>query len=264
MKLNNLDIGLVLSGGGHKGIAHAGALKFLEEQNIKPKIISGTSAGSIVGSLYAVGMSADKIHEFFKSVDFFKWNHFTFRKAGVLDSSSFRMYLEAVFKDLKIGDLDNKLYITGTDLERGKLKIFDANTKILDAVLASSAFPGVISPVLIDGKLYSDGGILNNFPVTTVQGRCDFIIGINLCPAIEADLTKLTTIKTVTLRAFEIMLARSSGTFRELCDWYMEPKKLADYSTFETKKIRMDEIFDIGYQEAKRTFEMLKKEKLNT
>lgn len=258
MKLNNLDIGLVLSGGGHKGLAHAGALKFLEEQNIKPKIIAGTSAGSIVASLYAVGLSANQIHSFFKSVDFFKWNHFTFRKAGMLDSSSFRYYLEAIFKDHKIGDLKTELYITGTDLERGKLKIFDRETKITDAVLASSAFPGIISPVLIDGKLYSDGGILNNFPVTTVQGRCDFIIGINLCPTIETDLSKLISIKSVTLRAFEIMLACSSGTFRELCDWYIEPKKLAEYSTFETKKARMDEIFEIGYQETKRTYEMIK------
>lgn len=120
MKLKNLEIGLVLSGGGHKGIAHAGALKFLEEQNIKPKIIAGTSAGSIVGSLYSVGMKPNDILTFFKSVDFFSWNHFTFRKAGVLDSSSFRSYLEAIFKDRKIGDLKTEIYITGTDLERGR------------------------------------------------------------------------------------------------------------------------------------------------
>ena len=258
MKLKNLEIGLVLSGGGHKGIAHAGALKFLEEQEIKPKIIAGTSAGSIVGSLYSVGMKPDAILTFFKSVDFFSWNHFTFRKAGVLDSSSFRTYLEAIFKERKIGDLKNELYITGTDLERGRLKIFDSQTRLLDAVLASSAFPGIISPVSVNGKLYSDGGILNNFPVTTVQGRCDFIIGINLCPVVEVETEKLTSIKSVTLRAYEIMLMQSSGAFRELCDWYMEPKKLADYSTFETKKPRMEEIYEIGYYEAKRTFESVR------
>lgn len=255
MKLKNLEIGLVLSGGGHKGIAHAGALKFFEEQNINPKIIAGTSAGSIVGSLYSVGMKSDAILTFFKSVDFFSWNHFTFRKAGVLDSSSFRTYLELIFKDRKIGDLKNELYITATDMERGKLKVFNSQTKILDAVLASSAFPGIISPVSIDGKLHSDGGILNNFPVNIIQGRCDFIIGINLCPSVEVNSNKLTSIKSVTLRAYEIMLMNSSGTFRDLCDWYLEPKKLSEYSTFETKKARMEEIFDIGYYEAKRTFE---------
>ncbi|WP_177763281.1 patatin-like phospholipase family protein [Flavobacterium sp. I3-2] len=258
MKLKNLDIGLVLSGGGHKGLAHAGALKFLEEQNIKPKIIAGTSAGSIVGSLYSCGVKPESILAFFKAVDFFSWNHFTFRKAGVLDSSSFRTYLEAIFKDKKIGDLPNELYITGTDMERGRLKIFDTQTRLLDAVLASSAFPGIISPVSVNGKLYSDGGILNNFPVTTVQGRCDFIIGINLCPVIEAQANQLTSIKSITLRAYDIMLMQSSGAYRELCDWYMEPKKLQEYSTFETKKTRMDEIFNIGYYEAKRTFENVK------
>ena len=87
--------------------------------------------------------------------------------------------MHIIFKNKKIGDLDKELYITATDIVRGKLKIFNSETKISDAVLASSAFPGIISPVSIDGKLYSDGGILNNFPVTTIQGRCDFIIGIN-------------------------------------------------------------------------------------
>jgi len=255
MKIDNLKIGLVLSGGGHKGVAHAGALKFLEEKKIKPKVIAGTSAGSIVGSLYAVGMNPDEILHFFKSVKFLSWNHLTFSKAGLLDSNSFRNYLEVILKDKKIGDLDNSLLITATDILKGKLKIFDSNTRLLDAVIASSAFPGIFSPVSVDGRLYSDGGILSNFPVTTIQGKCDYIIGINLCPIIEANEKQLSTIKSVTFRAYEIMLMHSSAASREYCDWYIEPKKLIEYNTFETKKTRMDEIFEIGYQEAKSSYE---------
>lgn len=258
MNIQNLEIGIALSGGGHKGLAHAGALKFLEEQNIKPTIIAGTSAGSIVGSLYANGMKPDDILTFFKSVNFFSWNHLTFTKAGFLDSNSFSTYLNSIFKNKKIGDLDKELYITATDIVRGKLKIFNSKTKISDAVLASSAFPGIISPVSIDGKLYSDGGILNNFPVTTIQGRCDFIIGINVCPMIETEESHLTSIKSVAIRAYEIMLMHNSNSYRELCDWYIEPKKLTNYNTFESKKLRMDEIFKIGYNEAKNSYTVMR------
>ena len=257
MNINKLEIGLVLSGGGHKGIAHAGALKFLEEQDIKPKIIAGTSAGSIVGSLYSVGMKADEILTFFKSVDFFNWNHFTLSKPGVLDSRSFQKYLESALKNLKIKDLNNELYITATDMQNGSLKIFEPETLLLDAVLASSAFPGIISPVWINGKLYSDGGILSNFPVDVISEKCDFIIGVNLCPLIEIDTKKLTSIKSVTMRAYDIMIMHMSASYKHLCNWYIEPEKLIEYSTFESKKIRMDEIFEIGYQEAKRTFELI-------
>ena len=77
---NKVSIGLALSGGGHKGLAHAGVLQFLEEQNIQIDVISGTSAGAIVGGLYAVGKKPAEILDFFKSVKLFSWNHLSFRQ----------------------------------------------------------------------------------------------------------------------------------------------------------------------------------------
>jgi len=76
--MNVEKTGLVLSGGGTKGIAHAGVLKFLNEQNIDVDILSCCSAGSIVGCLYAVGKTPEEILDFFNSVYFFNWKHFTF------------------------------------------------------------------------------------------------------------------------------------------------------------------------------------------
>lgn len=255
-------LGIVLSGGGHKGLAHAGALKFLNEVDIFPTIIAGTSAGSIVGGLYAFGMKPDEILSFFKSVSLFSWNHITFRKAGFLDANSFESYLKDIFKDRTIGDLEQELFITATDISRGRLRVFNQHTRVTDAILASSAFPGVFSPVLVQGKLYSDGGILNNFPVNIIQGRCDYIIGINVCPNVAVEETKLSSIKSVAIRAFEIMTSHNSNAQNELCDWYIEPRKLAEYTTFETNKSKMDEIFNIGYQEAKATFQNFK-DKIN-
>ncbi len=129
MNNNSTVFGLALSGGGHKGIAHAGVLQFLNEQEIFPEIISGTSAGSIVGGLYANGMKPKSILTFFKSVSLFSWTHLSFKKAGFLDADQFARYLDKEFGDKTIKDLDVELYISATEIERGKLKIFHKKHK---------------------------------------------------------------------------------------------------------------------------------------
>lgn len=258
MSKNSMIFGLALSGGGHKGLAHAGVLQFLNEQNIYPEIISGTSAGAIVGGLYANGKKPKEILDFFKSVSLLRWSHLSFKKAGFLDADQFAKYLFNEFEDKTLGELDTELYVSATEIERGKLKIFPKNTSVVKAILASSAFPGVFSPVTINGRIYSDGGVLNNYPVNTIQGRCDFLIGSNVNPVLIENPMRFTSIKSVAFRAFEIMMMQNTFPQNELCDWHIMPEKLAAYNTFETSKKRMSEIFDIGYEEAKNQFEKIK------
>ena len=252
MNLNSKNIGLVLSGGGAKGIAHAGALQFLEEKNIKPSVISGTSAGAIIASLYAFGKKPSEILTFFKSIYFFHWSHFTLKKPGIVDSESFKEYFDKVFGETKIRDLDITIIITATDIVKGKLKIFKPETKLSDAVLASSAFPGIISPYKINNNLYSDGGILNHFPTDLIQGMCDNVIGVYVSPLQDITEKDLTSIKAVTTRAFDLLSAHSNYQKFSLCDLVIQPKELSKYSTFETNKTKMDAIFKIGYEEAKK------------
>lgn len=255
MDVSSKSIGYALSGGGTKGIAHAGAIQFLEEQGIKPSHIAGSSAGAIVGALYAWGKTPEEILAFFKSIYFFHWKHFTLKKAGIIDSESFRRYFEHIFGASEIGELTIPVYITATDLVKGKLKIFDNNTKIVDAILASSAVPGVISPYQIDSNIYSDGGILNHFPSDILQGRCDNIIGIYVSPVQKIEAKDLKSIKAVTTRAFELLAANSNLQKFNNCDLVIEPEELSSFTTFETNKNKMDQIFEIGYQTAKKSFE---------
>ena len=257
MDLNLKSTGFALSGGGTKGLAHAGAIKFLEEQNIKPSQIAGSSAGAIVAALYAWGKTPEEILAFFKSIYFFHWKHFTLKKAGIIDSESFKKYFEEIFKDAKINDLKIPIHITATDMVKGKLKIFNDDTKIVDAILASSAVPGVISPYEINGVLYSDGGILNHFPTDILQGRCDNIIGVYVSPIQKIEAKDLKSIKAVTSRAFELLAANSNLQKFNNCDIIIEPEELTSFNTFETNKSKMDKIFEIGYQAAKKSFETL-------
>lgn len=257
MDLQTKSIGLVLSGGGSKGLAHAGVIKYLEEKNIKPTQMAGTSAGSIVGALYAWGKTPEEILEFFKSIYLFHWKHLTFKKAGLIDSESFRNYFHSIFDDAVLSDLKIPIQITATDMVRGKLKIFSPETKIADAILASCAFPGVFSPYQIEGNVYSDGGILNHFPTDILQGQCDVVIGVYVSPIQKIEAKDLSSIKAVTTRAFDILSANSNVHKFNICDWVIEPKDLCLYSTFETSKTKMDAVFNIGYEAAKRSHEKL-------
>ncbi|SRR5574343_453742 len=257
MDLASKSIGLALSGGGSKGIAHAGVLKFLSEQEITPSCIAGSSAGAIVGTMYAYGKKPEEILDFFKSIYFFHWKHFTFKKAGIVDSESFKKYFDEVFGATTLGELNIPMYVTATDMVKGKLKIFNPDTKVVDAVLASTAVPGMISPYIIKEKLYSDGGILNHFPADLLQGKCDSIIGVYVSPIQNLEATQLRSIKSVTYRALELLTANSNLQKFNHCDLIIEPKELTNFSTFETNKNKMDLIFEIGYNEAKKAFENL-------
>jgi len=257
MDLETKSIGLVFSGGGSKGLAHAGVLKFLEEKNIKPSRMAATSAGSIVGAMYAWGKSPEEIVEFFKSIYLFNWKHFTFKKAGLIDSESFKGYFSDIFQDALLSDLKIPIQITATDMVRGKLKIFGPETRITDAILASSAFPGIFSPFEINGNLFSDGGILNHFPTDILQGQCETIIGVYVSPIQKIEAKDLSSIKAVTTRAFDIYSANSNMQKFNICDWVIEPEALGNFSTFESNKIKMDTIFRIGYEAAKTSYEKL-------
>ena len=137
------------------------------------------------------------------------------------------------------------------------MKIFSPNTKIVDAILASSSFPGIFSPYEIERSVYSDGGILNHFPTDILQGQCDVIIGIYVSPIQKIEAKDLNSIKSVTTRAFDILSANSNIHKFNICDWVIEPKELSLYSTFETSKTKMDAIFNIGYEAAKESYEKL-------
>lgn len=249
-------IGLALSGGGHKGLAHAGVLQFLQEQQIDIQVISGTSAGAIVGSLYALGKKPIEILDFFRSVNLLNVNHFSLIKSGLFNADKFSVYLDHVFGDMKLGELPKEIYISATNMETGKTKIFGNNVKVKEAITASCAFPGIFSPVKVEGSLYSDGGILNNFPVNVIQGRCDFLIGVNLDRGTDyKPASEFALLPQVAWRAIDIMMSQNTAAQNRLCDWLINPAEISQFSTFELSTKRQTAIFELGYQVAKNTFE---------
>jgi len=167
--------------------------------------------------------------------------------------------LDSVFQG-KLEEVYPTEFAQAKELEEVPAVASDAVIKAKEAIAASSAFPGIFSPVQIEGKLYCDGGILANFPANIIQGRCDFLIGVNLDTqeTIAKESKEFGSIKSVVLRAIEIMMKQNMATQDNLCDWCILPLKSTDYSTFETSKDRMDEIFHLGYEAAKKGFETVR------
>lgn len=242
-------IGLALSGGGIKGLCHAGALKALEEYGVKPDIISGVSAGSIVGALYADGYSPEEISGFFRNVTFREMASIEMN-AGLFNINEFENFLKErlhaeTFEELKI-----PLKIVATNLDNGAIVTFSKG-KLLEKIIASCSLPVLFAPKKIDNVNYVDGGVLKNFPVSTLRNECDLLIGINASPIVAADY-KLN-IKNVIMRSYHFMMKSNIIQDKEMCDVLIEPTDMGNYETFDVEKSL--EIFEVGYISTKQIIE---------
>ncbi|WP_339837077.1 patatin-like phospholipase family protein [uncultured Maribacter sp.] len=247
-----MNIGLVLSGGGIRGVAHIGVIKALEEHNIYPTHIAGTSAGAIVGALYAGGVKWSDILEFFKVIPIFHANRFALKKPGFLDTEKFYDEFKKFFPKDSFESLPKTLYITATDIIKGELMIFEEG-ELIKPVLASATFPGVFSPISIDGSFYIDGGVLNNFPTEPLLPRCDKIIGSYVNPLKNIKVKDLKHSYNVIDRAYKIKSVSDSIAKFADCDLVISPEELCEFATFDMRYI--DDIFEIGY---KSTIKILK------
>ena len=243
------NIGLVLSGGGFRGVAHIGAIKAIEEAGLTPNYISGTSAGAIVGSLYAAGYDIEDSKDFFSKTPLFTLNRFTRKKAGFLDSEKFYKDLVQYFPENSFESLPKKLFVTATDLVEGIVTVFNSG-ELIKPLLASAAFPGIFSPVEIKEQLYSDGGILDNFPIEPLQKDCDIIIGIDVTPIKKPKISYFKHSYNVMQRAYYLRSMPNSESKLKYCDIVIQPKKLINHGVFSSSNL--DIVFDIGYFEAKK------------
>lgn len=242
-----MKTGLALSGGGIRGLAHIGVLKALEEHRIRPSYISGTSAGAIVGALYAAGLPWQEILRFFNSVNLFSLQKYAWKKPGLVASHKFYQEFKAVLPSDNFDALNIPLFITATNILDGSLKVFKEGELILP-ILASAAFPGVFTPVRIEDNYYIDGGTLNNFPVDLIAPVSDKTIGVFLNPFEKIDIHKLKTSLSVLERAYKIIANADSRKKFGQCDILISPKNLSRYGTFTTRE--RDTIFKLGYTSA--------------
>ncbi|MFC5282954.1 patatin-like phospholipase family protein [Pedobacter alpinus] len=239
-----MKIGIVLSGGGIRGIAHLGVLKALKDKKITVSHITGTSAGAIVGALYANDVDPYHVLEEFNKTKLYKYLRPAFRLPALLNLETAFTLLKKYIPHDSFEHLNIPLTITATNFNDGKLVYFSEG-ELIRKVLASSCIPGVFNPIMIDGKLYIDGGVINNFPVEPLLNKCDIIIGssCNNLPVID----KPRGIKHVIERAALLTLNHTLEEKCEFIDVLIEPKGLGETSIFDVKKA--EDIFWLAYEE---------------
>ncbi|QIE60084.1 patatin [Rasiella rasia] len=282
---DNPKVGVVLSGGGAKGLAHIGALKKIEEAGVRIDYIGGTSMGAIIGGLYAAGYSANQLDSIFRTVDFdrliqddiprsaktFYEKNETDRYAITLPFEGFQLRLPSgiskgqnvynLFSELTghVSDVDDfsklpiPFFCVATDIETGKAVVLE-NGYLPQAISASGALPSVFSPVMIGDKVLVDGGVINNYPVDEVRSKgMDIIIGIDVQDSLrtrknlKSGLEVLVQINN--FRTIENMKEKRTKT-----DVYIHPKidkfTVVSFNQGET-------IIEAGYNETVRFSEQL-------
>jgi NTE family protein len=175
-----LKIGLALGGGAAKGFAHIGVIKMLEASGIHPDVVAGTSAGSVVGALYASGMDAFSLQETAFGLDESKIRDVRIFSGGLVQGQALQDYVNQLVHNQPIEQLKIPFAAVSTELETGTRTVFvHGNTG--QAVRASSSIPGVFEPTDVRGKHYVDGGVVSPVPVDAArQLGADFVIAVDI------------------------------------------------------------------------------------
>ncbi|MCU6435224.1 patatin-like phospholipase family protein [Undibacterium sp. Jales W-56] len=202
-----IRIGLALGGGAARGFAHIGVIKTLESQGIIPDIVVGTSAGSVVGAMYAAGNNGFALQKMALDMDeatISDWSLPLFAKSsGVLKGDALQAYVNKSVGQTPIEKLKKPFGAVATDLHTGLPVLFQRGNTGL-AVRASSAVPGVFQPVKINDRQYVDGGLVSPVPVRFAREMgADFVIAVNISS--QPDSQAASSSLEVLMQTFTIM-----------------------------------------------------------
>lgn len=245
-------LGIALSGGGARGLAHAGALQAIEEAGLKPDIVAGVSAGSVAAVLYAAGMKPKEMLSFFEGAKFSDFAQINARGGGLFRITKFTKHiLKKIAPYTRIEDLPLKTVIAATDFDNAVGEKFDEGD-IGPIMQASCSIPIVFPPVKINGTNYVDGGVLHNLPAWTIREECETLIGVNCSPLITEKVSN--GMLEIAMRTFNLLSKANMAEDMALCDIAVELRDIAHYKVFNLKDIR--QVYISGYSTTRRALKL--------
>lgn len=283
----DLKVGLVLSGGGAKGIAHIGVLEAIEEAGIRVDYITGTSMGSIIGALYSIGYSTDEMKLLTQTTD---WEElFTERPnrrllsmhekevedrfiisfpiterginlpAGLVAGQNIFLWLTRytwpVLHITDFSQLPIPYATVATDLETGDAVVFREGY-LPDAIRASISLPTALMPHEVDGKSLIDGGLIRNLPVQEVLDLgADYVITVDVSSPLRST-EELNSIALILTQSVNYRIIEKVKEQKQMADFNIEIRELHEYHVTDFNMA--DEFLTIGYESASRHFEKLK------
>ncbi len=237
--------GLCLSGGGARGIAHIGALKALEEVEMKPDVLSGTSSGAIVAALYCAGHSPQKIFDLLSKLKYLQVFDPAIFSKGLFTLAKVEKILATQLPE-KFEDLQKPLFVNCTNIENGSVRYFSEG-KLIKVLIAACSIPVIFQPVTIAGNVYVDGGLTDNMPVKILKPQCRQVVGINT-NFTETNF-KVQNYKKILERSLMILVNQNQLESRRLCDILIESPRISVLSTLSFRQA--ERLYQIGYQVAK-------------
>lgn len=227
-------IGLVLGGGAAKGFAHIGVIKALEAQGIKPDLVIGTSAGSLIGALYAAGKSGFELQALAIPLNEFQVSDWVLPDRGMIKGEALARFVNTAVGNRPLEKLPRKFGVVATDLASGEPVVFrsgDTGT----AVRASSSVPGIFQPVVIRGHEYVDGGLSSPVPVRLARDMgATFVIAVDISD--KPASAKLESTFDILMQSVTIMSQSIARYELAQADVVIRPDiKLLDVTDFNTR-----------------------------
>jgi len=242
-----MKIGISLSGGGAKGIAHVGVLQALIDHGIEVDIIAGTSAGAIVGALYAAGIPATEMMSAIRNTSYLRIFALQWPDRGLGDMTYLNKLLTRMIGENSFSRLQKPLYVTLTNLNTGQVEIKNKGT-LFEVICASCSVPILFKPIVINDNHYLDGGIAMNLPVRCLIGKCDLVIGVNLVNHHPLPDKYLSNWREIMSRVFDLSVYNNVKPEMDLCDIIIEPIDIHLYSRFNFNQA--EQLYKAGYEGA--------------
>ena len=226
-------LGLALSGGGIRCVAHLGVLKVCQREGIEFDIIAGSSAGSLMAVLYALGIDLAALERWANRISWQEAIGWRFSRHGIGDAGRFRQFLRSLTGGVHLEDLPRRVLITATDIASGSLQVLDRGDAA-DAIYASCALPGIFPPLRKNGRVLVDGSFLAPLPVDLIRRhgarRC---VGIN-CP--DGRGYPARHVFDTVRRCIEVMMQQLSADCLKGADVLLSPP-VGEYGIFDFRKI---------------------------
>ena len=251
-------ITLVLGAGGNKGVAHIAVLQELEQLGVKPNLIIGCSAGSLIGAFYSYFQDSEKVKNIFFSVktkDFYRQN-LTYLPYGLASLSNMKRFINKNLPAHSFSQLKIPLVTVATDLVSGKLVPFSQGD-LVSAVLASACIPGVFTPLTSGEHLFVDGAVVDPLPTALAKKlQSELVIAVDLSGSIPASLP--TNALGVIKRSWEISYQSLSERSAEFADLVIKPEfNINNFTMFSDRYAQ--EVFDAGLKAVRKQVPTLKR-----
>lgn len=250
---NNLKVGLALGAGAARGLAHIGVLEVLEREGIDIDIIAGTSIGSLIGGIYALGTPLKYIKGLAKELN---WDHITdvtFPRQGLIKGDKLLSFLEIITQGRDISELKIPYAAIACDIEHGEHIVLKEGS-LAKAIRASTAIPGIYNPYYYQGRLLVDGAVLDKVPVSTVREMgADIVIAVDV--GIQNIDKEVKNIFDILFNTFDIMQHELDKYRKINADIIIKPD-LNGFSSFNLD--RAEECVSRGFIAAEESLDQIK------